>query len=49
MISYDKLSKKEQKKINSQKRKVWVVNPVTKKVESKKNYKRERVDFLSYL
>ena len=41
-ISYEKLSKKEQKKINSQKRGDWgLTNPVTRVVESKKKYSRK--------
>lgn len=49
MISYDKLSKKEQRKVDNQKRKFWKVKPITRKIDSKKNYKRERLDFSSYL
>lgn len=41
-ISYEKLSKKEQKKINNQKRGDWgLTNPVTRVVESKKKYSRK--------
>ena len=42
-VPYDKMSKKEQKKINDEKRRDWNgMNPVTKVVpESKKVYKRK--------
>ena len=42
-ISYEKLSKKEQKKLNAQKRLDWNgINPVTKIIpDSKKAYKRK--------
>lgn len=41
-IPYEKLSKKEKKKINSQKRNDWNgCNPTTKIVPSQKNYSRK--------
>ena len=42
-VPYDKMSKKEQKKINDEKRRDWNgINPVTKVVpDSKKVYKRK--------
>jgi hypothetical protein len=41
-ISYDKLSKKEKKKINNKKRGNWGdVNPVTRIVKPKKVYSRK--------
>jgi hypothetical protein len=48
-IPYEKLSKKEQKKVNAQKRKDWNgVSPITKKVESKKVYNRKKNSSLDY-
>ena len=42
-VPYDKMSKKEQKKVNGEKRRDWNgIDPVTKVVpESKKVYKRK--------
>lgn len=41
-IPYDKLSKKEQKRIDQMKRKEWgSVNPVTQIVPGKKKYSRK--------
>lgn len=40
-IPYDKLSKKAKKELNQKKRKMWNVNPVTTKVDSKKIYNRQ--------
>lgn len=41
-IPFEKLSRKEQKKINSLKRNDWNgLNPVTKITEDKKKYKRK--------
>ena len=39
-ISFEKLSKKKQKALNSRKRVFWNVRPNTTKIESKKAYKR---------
>lgn len=40
-IPFEKLSKKEQKRINTAKRNDWgLTNPVTKRVESRKAYNR---------
>lgn len=42
MISYEKMSKKERRKIDASKRSDWNgVNPATRIVESKKIYKRK--------
>ena len=42
-IPYEKLSKKQQRKIDAMKRGSWGdVNPVSRKVESKKVYNRKR-------
>lgn len=42
-IPYEKLSKKEQQKINKAKRRTWGdLNPVTRKPESSKAYNRNR-------
>lgn len=42
-ISYEKLSKKAQKKINAAKRGSWGdINPVTKTVKNKKAYDRSK-------
>lgn len=43
MIPYEKLSKRKQKELNSKQRGSWNgVNPVTRKVESKKLYSRKK-------
>jgi hypothetical protein len=48
-VPYEKLSKKEQKKINAQKRKDWNgVVPVTRKVENKKVYNRKKNSLPDY-
>lgn len=39
-ISFEKLSKKKQKALNSAKRVFWNVRPNTTKIDSKKVYKR---------
>ncbi len=42
-IPYEKLSKKEQKKVNLAKRQTWGdVNPVTRKPENSKAYQRHK-------
>lgn len=41
MIPFNKLSKKEQKRINKEKRNLWTVNPVTRK-ESKNKHKENK-------
>lgn len=41
-IPKEKLSKKEQKKLNASKRVTWEHSPVTKKIESKKLYDRKK-------
>ena len=42
-IPYEKLSKKEQQKINKAKRGTWgEINPVTRKPENSKAYNRKR-------
>jgi hypothetical protein len=44
-IPFEKLSKKEQKKRNAQKRGNWgKVNPTTKFIPSKKQYNRKKVN-----
>lgn len=40
--SFDKLSKKEQKKINSKKRLKWAISPVTRKSRDEKAYDRNK-------
>ena len=49
-IAYEKLSKKEQKKLNSAKRGSWgLVKPITKVKESVKIYNRKKKqDFRSF-
>lgn len=42
MTSYDKLSKKAQKKQNAQKRVTWGFSPVSRVKPSKKVYSRKR-------
>lgn len=47
-VSYDKLSKKEQKKRNAQKRGDWgLTKPITKVVPSKKVYNRKKEKFIA--
>lgn len=42
-VPYEKLSKKEQKKLNAAKRKDWgILSPVTKVVPNKKKYNRQK-------
>ncbi len=40
MISYNKMSKKAQRKVNSEKRVTWAFSPVTRTKDSKKVYNR---------
>ena len=41
-IPKEKLSKKAQRELNAARRTLWVVSPVSKKVESKKVYNRKK-------
>lgn len=41
-VPFCKMSKKQQKKLNRQKRTVWNVNPITRKTENKKIYNRKK-------
>ena len=41
-ISKEKLSKKAQRELNAARRTLWIVSPVSKKVESKKVYNRKK-------
>ena len=44
-ISYEKLSKKEKRKIDSSKRNTWGgLNPVTRKPENSRAYNRRKTD-----
>lgn len=40
-IPFEKLSKKERKRLNSEKRTSWSLNPVTRKPDNPKAYKRK--------
>lgn len=42
-IPYQKMSKKEKKRLNSEKRTTWNFSPVTRKCEDRTKYKRCRV------
>ena len=42
MVSYDKLSKKEKKAYDAQRRVMWQFSPVTRKKESAKTYSRKK-------
>ena len=42
-VPRDKLSKKERKKRDAEKRNTWAFSPVTRKIESKKLYNRKRI------
>ncbi len=47
-IPFEKLSKKEKKKINAEKRNNWKgLNPSTRVVPNKKAYSRKRKDYLT--
>lgn len=41
-VPFEKLSKKKKRAISTQKRGTWLMNPATRKVESKKIYHRKR-------
>lgn len=41
-VSFEKRSKKEQKKANAERRKTWEHSPLTKIVASKKKYNRRK-------
>lgn len=41
-VPKEKMSKKAQRALNSQRRKMWEFSPVTKKVDSKKLYNRKK-------
>ena len=41
-IPYEKLSKKKRKELDSKKRGVWQMNPVTRRPENPKAYKRKK-------
>ena len=47
-VSKDKMSRKQQKKLNAEKRATWMISPVTKKIESKKVYNRKRISRTAY-
>lgn len=48
-VPYEKLSKSKKRELDRKKRVTWGnVNPVTKKVESKKLYKRKSRNFTDY-
>ncbi len=43
-ISYEKLSKKEKRRVNARKRKRWQgTTPVTRRTENKKKYNRKKI------
>lgn len=44
-VSYEKLNKKQKRKVDLLKREVWGVKPMTKVNESKKLYKRKKTRF----
>ena len=41
-IPYEKLSKKEKRAVNAQKRGVWRISPVTRRPDNPKAYKRKK-------
>jgi hypothetical protein len=45
-IPKEKLSKKEKRERDREQRKTWHVNPVTRKAESKKAYRRKKTPVL---
>lgn len=42
-VSYNKMNKKEQRKIDLSHRNVWNINPISKVKESKKIYNRKKM------
>lgn len=42
-IPFEKLSKKEQRKLNNKKRNMWTMNPITRK-EPKNSYKQKKYE-----
>ena len=43
-VSYEKLSKKEKRRVNARRRKTWQgASPVTRKTENKKKYNRKKI------
>ena len=48
-VPYEKLSKKAKKEVDAKQRKIWLLKPVTKKVESKKKDSRKGLDFSYYI
>ena len=47
-IPKEKLSKKARRELNAARRTLWVVSPISKKVESKKVYNRKISDRLDH-
>lgn len=46
-VSYEKLSKKEKRKLDLKKRNTWgVLNPVTRKPENSRAYNRRKVNHI---
>lgn len=43
-VPFEKLSKKQKREINNQKRNTWTMNPETRIVPSKKIYNRKKVE-----
>lgn len=46
-IAREKLSKKARKELDSQRRTLWEVPPITKRIESKKRYDCKRKQYLN--
>ena len=42
-VPYEKMSKKQKREINKEKRNLWGMNPVTRKSENKKVYNRKKL------
>ena len=47
-VPFCKMSKKQQKELNRQKRILWNVNPITRKTENKKIYNRKKSHLNDY-
>ena len=47
-VPKDKMSKKAQRKMAAERRSTWTFPPVTKKIDSKKNYNRKRISRTRY-
>lgn len=47
-VPKEKMSRKAQRKMATERRSTWTFPPVTKKIDSKKNYNRKRISRTRY-